>query len=160
MPADQVETAFERCQLRDGAAELIADLRRSDVSVAIITGSFERGVETALERADIAVDHLVANRLVLENGALTGEVDGPLLEDEKDRPLGELAVAEDVDLDRTIAVGSGSTDLPMLRAAGTAVGFEPEPVVEQYSDEVVTSIRKLRLYFEQHDVIDADGPES
>jgi len=89
MPADQVETAFERCQLRDGAAELIADLRRSDVSVAIITGSFERGVETALERADIAVDHLVANRLVLENGALTGEVDGPLLEDEKDRPLGE-----------------------------------------------------------------------
>jgi len=86
MPADQVETAFERCQLRDGAAELIADLRRSDVSVAIITGSFERGVETALERADIAVDHLVANRLVLENGALTGEVDGPLLEDEKDRP--------------------------------------------------------------------------
>jgi len=66
MPADQVETAFERCQLRDGAAELIADLRRSDVSVAIITGSFERGVETALERADIAVDHLVANRLVLE----------------------------------------------------------------------------------------------
>jgi len=48
----------------------------------------------------------------------------------------------------------------MLRAAGTAVGFEPEPVVEQYSDEVVTSIRKLRLYFEQHDVIDADGPES
>lgn len=160
MPADQVETAFERCQLRDGAAELIADLRRSDVSVAIITGSFERGVETALERADIAVNHLVANRLVLENGALTGEVDGPLLEDEKDRPLGELAVAEDVDLDRTIAVGSGSTDLPMLRAAGTAVGFEPEPVVEQYSDEVVTSIRKLRLYFEQHDVIDADGPES
>jgi len=42
MPADQVETAFERCQLRDAAAELIADLRRSDVSVAIITGSFER----------------------------------------------------------------------------------------------------------------------
>jgi len=131
MPADQVETAFERCQLRDGAAELIADLRRSDVSVAIITGSFERGVETALERADIAVDHLVANRLVLENRGTDRRSRRSAARGRKGPSPRRIAVAEDVDLDRTIAVGSGSTDLPMLRAAGTAVGFEPEPVVEQ-----------------------------
>lgn len=156
MPESRVESAFERCQLRDGAAELIADLRRSDVSVAIVTGGFERGVEATLDRAGVAVDHLVANRLVIENGALTGEVGGPLLDGEKDRPLGELAVEAGVDLDRTMAVGGGATDLPMLRAAGTAIGFEPEPVVEQYCDHVVTSMRKLRLYFEQHDIIDSD----
>ena len=45
----------------------------------------------------------------------------------------------------------------MLRAAGTGIGFEPEPVVEQYCDVTTTSVRKLRLYFEQHDIIDADG---
>ncbi|WP_265109947.1 HAD family hydrolase [Halosolutus halophilus] len=157
MPERRVETAFDRCQLRDGAAELIADLRRSDVSVAIVTGSFDRGVETALDRAGVAVDHLVANRLVTENGALTGDVEGPLLDDRKDQPLGELAVAEGDNLDRTIAVGGGATDLPMLRAAGTAVGFDPVPVVEQHCDVVVPSMRKLRLYFEQHDIVDADG---
>lgn len=155
MPERRVQAAFERGRLRDGAPELIADLRRSGVSVAVVTGSFERAVKTALEGADVTVDHLVANRLVMKNGALTGEVDGPLLEDEKDAALVELATAEGVDVERTIAVGNGATDLPMLRLAGTAVGFGPEPVVEQYCDVVVTSMRKLRLYFEQHGIVEA-----
>lgn len=154
LPEERVEEAFERCKLRAGAADLIADLRRSGVPVAVVTGSFERGVEVALERAGVTVDHLVANRLVLENGALSGDVEGPLLEGGKDRPLEELAVAEGVALERTIAVGDGETDLPMLQVAGTAIGFDPEPVVEQYCDAVVTSIGDLRLYLEQHDVVD------
>ncbi|MEF8807294.1 HAD family hydrolase [Natronomonas sp.] len=154
MPEARVNDAFERCKLRAGAADLIADLRQSDVSVAIITGSFERGVEMALEQAGVTVDHVVANRLVLENGAVTGDVEGPLIDGEKDQTLEELALAEDVDLGRTTAVGNGATDLPMLQVAGTAIGFEPEPVVEDHCDVVVTSIRELRLYFEQHEFVD------
>lgn len=159
MPEQRVRDAFERCTLREGAPELLADLRRSGVHVAVVTGSFERGVETALERAGVRTDHLVANRLVVENGALTGEVEGPLVDDGKDRALAELAAAEGVDVGRAIAVGNGATDLPMLRLAGTAVGFEPEPIVEQHCDVVVTSIRKLRLYFEQHDILDGAGTD-
>ena len=111
-------------------------------------------LEAALEQAETTVDHVVANRLVIENGAVTGDVDGSVLDGQKDGPLGELAVADGVDLEQTIAVGNGATDLSMLRAAGTAVGFNPEPVVEQYCDVAVTSVRKLHLYFEQHGIID------
>ena len=153
MPEARVRAAFERCKLRDGVADLIADLRRSGVTVAVVTGSFERGVETALERAGLAVDHLVANRLVLENGAVTGEVEGPLLAGGKDRALAELAATTGVDLGRTVAVGNGAIDLPMLRVAGTAIGFEPEPDVEGFCDVVVPSIHKLRLHFEQHGIV-------
>lgn len=156
MPASRVHAGFERCRMREGAAELLTDLRRSGVRVAIVTGSFERGVETALDRAGVAVDHIVANRLVLENGALTGEIDGPLLEDRKDAALAELAAVEGIDVERVIAVGNGATDLPMLQLAGTAVGFTPEPIVEDHCDIVVTSMRKLRLYFEQHRIIDSN----
>ncbi|MCU4750674.1 HAD family phosphatase [Halobacteria archaeon AArc-curdl1] len=159
MPMQQVETAFERCALREDAVEVLADLRRSDVPVAIVTRSFERGVEAVLDRADVAVDHLVANRLVVANDALTGEIEGPLVEGEKDQALVELAVAEETDLDRTFTVANGATDLPMLRTAGTAIGYDPEPVVEQYCDHVVTSMRKLHLYFDQHGIVDADGNE-
>lgn len=155
MPERRVQTAFERSRLRKGAAELLTDLRRSGVRVAIVTGSFDRGVETALDRDGVAVDHVVANRLVLENGALTGDVDGPLLANRKDTALAELAAAEGFDVGQTIAVGNGTTDLPMLRLAGTAVGFSPEPIVEEYCDVVVTSMRKLRLYFEQYGIIDS-----
>jgi phosphoserine phosphatase len=157
MPETRVTAAFERCKLRSGAAALIADLRRSDVCVAIITGTFGRGVEAALERAGVAVDHVVANRLVLENEAVTGDVEGPLLDREKDQALEELAITEGVDLGQTIAVGNGTTDLPMLRLAGTAIGFDPDPVVASYCDITATSVRKLRLYFEQHDIVDMEG---
>jgi phosphoserine phosphatase len=156
MPEERVEDALERCKLRQGAAEVIGDLRAADVPVAIITGSFERGVEAALERAGVTVDHIVANRLVLENGAVTGDVEGPLIDAGKDQALEELALAEDVGLGETIAAGNGATDLPMLRAAGTAIGFQPEPLVEDHCDVIATSIRKLHLYFEQHGLVDAE----
>ena len=156
MPEQEVETAFDRLKLRDGAAELLTDLQRSDVPVAIVTGSFERAVDAALQNAGVAVDHVVANRLVVENGALTGEVEGALLEPETDRALTELATAEGVALEDTFAVGNGAIDLRMLQTAGTAIGYDPEPVAEQYCDVVVTSMRRLRLYFEQHGLIDSD----
>lgn len=155
MPQRQVERAFERAKLRKGAADLIADLRGSDVAVAIITGSFEQGVEAALDRAGVSVDWTVANQLVIENGALTGEIEGPLVDAGKDRALEELVLAEGVDAGRTIAVGNGSSDIPMLQNADTAIGYAPESIVEMHCDVVVTSIRKLQLYLEQSGVIDA-----
>lgn len=155
MPEARVDDAFDRAKLRRGAADMLADLRGEDVSVAIITGSFERGVERALDQAGVTVDHVVANRLVLENGAVTGDVDGPLLDRGKDHALEELALAEEVDLGQTVAVGNGATDLPMLQVAGTAIGFDPESIIESHCDVVVTSISKLKLYFEQHDLAES-----
>jgi phosphoserine phosphatase len=154
MPEARVADAFERAKLRDGAAELLTDLRRSGHVVAVITGSFEDGVRAALDRAGVAVDHLVANRLVFRNGALTGEVEGPLVEGRKDGALEELAAIEGLDRGQILVVGNGAGDLPMLKNAGTAIGYNPAPIVEDYCDTVVTSIRKLRLYFEQHGVIE------
>ena len=157
MPEARVDAAFARCKLRRGVADMLADLRRSGVQVAVITGTFERGVEAALDRAGVGVDHVIANRLVLEREAVTGEVEGPLLDTGKDGALEELALTEGIDLGRTIAVGNGAMDLPMLQVAGTAIGYDPESVVEDHCDVVVTSIRSLRLYFEQHGIVEAEG---
>ena len=154
MPAARVTDAFDRAKLRDGVAELLTDLRRSGHVVAIITGSFEDGVRAALDRAGVAVDHLVANQLVYRNGALTGEVEGPLVEGRKDEALEELAAIEGLDRGQILVVGNGAGDLPMLKNAGTAIGYNPAPIVEDYCDPIVTSIRKLRLYFVQHGVIE------
>lgn len=158
MRESQVERAYQHSQLREGMADLIGDLRRSEVVVAIITGSFERGVETALGTAGATVDHLIANRLVIEDGAVTGEVEGPLVDGQKGGALERIAIEENVDLGRTIAVGDGATDLPMLNAAGTAIGFDPAEAVERNCDIVVPSVRHLREYFEHHEIIDVTQP--
>ena len=154
MPERRAMAAFRRGRLRKGAAELVTDLRRSDVVVAVITGSFEQGVNVVLDEANVAVDHVIANRLEVNDGALTGTIDGPILNGQKDGVLEQLAANEGIPLEQTIAIGNGATDLSMLHVAGTAIGFDPESVVEQHCDEVVTSMRKLRLYFEQHDIIE------
>jgi len=158
MAASQVDEAYAKATLRDGMADLIGDLRRSGVTVAIITGSFEEGVETVLTAAGARVDHLVANRLVIDDGVVTGEVEGPLVDGDKGGVLERLAVEEGVELGRTVAVGDGATDLPMLDAAGTAIGLDPATAVERNCDVVVPTVGELRRYFEHHGIIDIEQP--
>ena len=136
--------AFDQVRLRPGAAAIIRDLRAAGVHVAVLTGGFERGVEAALDAADVDVDTIVANRLPVADGALTGEVEGPLIEGMKDDALAVLAAALDEELVDTVAVGDGATDLPMLDVAGLAVGFAPKPAVEPACDVVVGSVDAVR----------------
>ncbi|MFC6952652.1 phosphoserine phosphatase SerB [Halorubellus litoreus] len=148
---EAAERAWGNVRLREGAAEVIAALRDAGVTVAIFTGGFEKGVAAALEREGVDVDAIVANRLPVEDGALTGGVEGSLIEGTKDDALREYASEHDVDLADTVAVGDGANDLPMLEVAGLAVGFEPKPNVEPACDVTVSSMTELR------DVLEAEG---
>jgi phosphoserine phosphatase len=147
----EAQAAFEEVRLRPGAAEVIEALRDAGVYVAILTGGFERGVEAALDREGVGVDAVVANRLPVADGALTGEVEGPLIEGTKDDALEVLrAVVGD---EETVAVGDGANDLPMLEAAELAVGFEPKPAVEPACDVVVETMDELLALFEERGLV-------
>ncbi len=136
-------TALDRIDLRPGAAQTIHQLRAGVVHVVILTGGFERGVERALDRADVTVDAIRANRFHVADGQLTGEVSGPLIETEKDEVLREICRAFDVDLEATVAVGDGANDIPMLETAGHAIGFHSKPAVEPHCDDHIDSIADL-----------------
>jgi phosphoserine phosphatase len=148
---EDARAAFEQVRLRPDAAGLVSDLRGAGHHVAILTGGFERGVRAALDTADVAVDTIVANRLPVADGALTGEVTGPLIEGTKDDALRVLAAA--VDADRSVAVGDGANDLPMLELAGLAVGFAPKPAVEPACDTTVDSMAQLRTVLENETLL-------
>ena len=153
LPEADVAAALDRVELRPGAADVVAALRAADHRVAVLTGGFERGVERALSAAGVGVDAVVANRLPSRDGALTGGVEGPLVEGTKDDALEELAADLDLGVDETVAVGDGANDLPMLEVAGLAVGYEPKPAVEPLCDAVVDSMADLRALFERRAVL-------
>lgn len=138
------QRAFNRVRLREGAADLISMLQETGVYVSILTGGFERGVQTALDHEDIVVDSIVANRLPVDAGSLTGRVEGPLIEGTKDEALRDLTRELDIDLDSVIAVGDGANDVPMLKLAGYAVGYDPKPAVKPACDVAVSSMADLR----------------
>jgi len=148
---ERAEAAFEQVSLRPGAADLLDALTTEGVYTAILTGGFERGVEAALAREGVGVDTVVANRLPIGDGVLTGEVKGPLVEGTKDDALAVLQAA--VGEGETIAVGDGANDLPMLEAADLAVGFAPKPAVEPACDVVVDSMTELQAVFERRGVL-------
>jgi phosphoserine phosphatase len=150
---ERAAAAYDEVELRPGAAALVRRLRDAGHHVAIFTGGFERGVERALEKEGVEVDSVVANRLPVAGGRLTGEVEGPLVEGTKDEALEDLAAELDVDLSRTIAVGDGANDLPMLEVAGLAVGFVPKDAVRPACDVVVSSMYRLGKVFEGHNVV-------
>ena len=153
---EAAEEAFGAVRIRPGAARLIRRLREDGHHVAVLTGGFERGVERALEREGVAVDTIVANRLPFENGELTGEAEGPLIEGTKDDVLEGLADDIGVPMASTVAVGDGANDLPMLEVAGLAVGFVPKDAVRPVCDAVVASMYRLGKVLEAHGVLSAD----
>ena len=145
--------AYEGVRLRDGTAGLIESLDAAGVETAILTGGFEAGVEGALDRYGVSVDHVVANRLPLADGALTGEVEGPLIEGTKDDALEDLAADLDIPMGETVAVGDGANDVPMLDAAAVAIGFRPKAGVADHCDAVVETMDELGGVLQDHGVV-------
>ncbi|MFB6305275.1 MAG: phosphoserine phosphatase SerB [Haloferacaceae archaeon] len=155
LDVDDAEAAFDEVVLRPGAADLVDRLNRAGHHTAILTGGFERGVERALEREGVTVDTIVANRLPVADGTLTGTVEGPLIEGTKDDALADLADAVGVPMAETVAVGDGANDLPMLQVAGLAVGYLPKDAVRPSCDVVVARMDRLARVFEERGLLDA-----
>lgn len=147
------DRAFGAVDLRPGAAEVLLALTEAGVPTAILTGGFDRGVQSALDRAGVGIDRIVANRLVVEDGVLTGEVDGPLVEGTKDDVLADLAGELEVPLADTVAVGDGANDRPMLAVAGLAIGYEPKPAIDGVVDESVDSMSELMALLRRRAVL-------
>jgi phosphoserine phosphatase len=144
LPNEDALAAFDQVELRPGAADVIRALNEAGVHTAILTGGFQRGVEAALETKGVQVDTIVANRLPVTGGALTGAVEGPLIEGTKDDALADLAHTQDVSVSETVAVGDGANDLPMLEVAGLAIGFAPKAAVAPACDVIVDAMDDLR----------------
>ncbi|MFC7044129.1 phosphoserine phosphatase SerB [Halobacteriaceae archaeon GCM10025711] len=153
LSAEQAQAAWDQVALRPGAADVVRALSDAGVTTAILTGGFVPGVEAALDREGVTVDAVVANDLPVADGALTGEVVGSLIEGTKDDALERLAAERGVDVADTVAVGDGANDIPMLDAAGLAVGYDPKPAVEPHCDVTVSSMADLRALFEERGVV-------
>ena len=124
--------AVERAVPTPGALDFVDFLTRHGLATYIITGGFEE-IATHVARR-FGMTGVVCNRLVLEDGRLTGGVRGPaggkiLDADGKRRALEVLAQVNGASLSETIAGGDGANDLQMIAAAGFGFAYHGKPVV-------------------------------
>ncbi|CAN5176708.1 N/A [soil metagenome] len=115
-------------QVTAGVPDMIAGIRAADGCVGVVSGGFHEVVDPVA--AELGLDYWRANRLEVVDGTLTGGLSGPIIDAAaKATTLREWAAECGVPLSRTIAVGDGANDLPMMAIAGLAVGFDAKAPV-------------------------------
>ncbi|MGD2051359.1 MAG: HAD-IB family phosphatase, partial [Acidimicrobiia bacterium] len=101
--------------------------------VAIVSGGFDLFADFAREH--LGADSANANHLAVADGALTGELEGDIIDGAaKARLLEEIAAADGISLEQTVAIGDGANDLAMLSQAGLGIAFNPKPVLAAAAD--------------------------
>jgi phosphoserine phosphatase len=136
LPAAVFQHVGERIRVTEGVPELIAGVQAAGGVVGVVSGGFHELLDPIGER--LGLDHWRANRLVVEDGRLTGEVDGPVVDAAaKTQALLLWAADAGVHLRQTVAIGDGANDLRMMAEAGLSVAFNAKPRVRAEADLVI-----------------------
>ena len=105
-----------------GARELIDAVHAAGGHFGVVSGGFEEVV--APLAASLGIDFYAANRLEVVDGYLTGRVLGRIVTSQvKVECLREWASSLGVPMERTVAIGDGANDIPMMHEAGVGIAF-------------------------------------
>ncbi len=138
LTVEQLEILSKGIHLTPGAEELITTLNRMGYKVGVISGGFSFFTDYLKKRLNL--DYVFANELAVENGVVTGEIKGGIVDAKrKGEILQKIAETERISVDQIVAVGDGANDRFMLENAGLAIAFSPKEILKEYSDGMITT---------------------
>lgn len=138
VPVSAFDRVIARVEPTPGVHELVAAVHEREGIVAVVSGGFHEVLDTVAP--SLGVDVWRANRLEVGDGALTGRVDGAIVDAAaKAASVTEWCREFGVDPRRTIAIGDGANDLLMLGTAALGLAFNAKPAVRAAADLVIGS---------------------
>lgn len=120
----QIAKMFRDMPLIEGIQETIACLNECGIRSVIISGGIWQAAEMLKNEfgfTDFIADEVVAN----EDGTLTGE--GKMNVDLRDKGINVRDCIEKfgTTMERTVSIGNSYTDIPMFKASGMSIAFNP-----------------------------------
>jgi phosphoserine phosphatase len=129
----------QNLELTEGAERVVGTLKRLGYKIGIISGGFDYFGEYLQKR--LGLDYVFANVLEIENGKVTGNVTGDIIDGPKKAEiLKTIARVENISLQQTIAVGDGANDLPMISIAGLGIAYHAKPFVRKNAAKSISSV--------------------
>ena len=138
LPESVIAQVQQEISLTPGARTLVTTLQKLGHTVSVVSGGFIDVIAPILK--DLNIQHFKANKLVIKDGVLTGEVSGAVIDRAaKAVALKEFAAIEAISMKHTIAIGDGANDLDMIAAAGLGIAFNAKPHVKAAADSTVSN---------------------
>ena len=129
----------ENLPITEGVDRLMRILKKVGFMIAILSGGFTYFGTFLKQKYNI--DYVYANELEIENGKLTGNHVGDIVDGKRKAELLRLiAQVENVDIRQTVAVGDGANDLPMISIAGLGIAFHAKPKVKATAKQSISTI--------------------
>jgi len=128
LPLAAIFETLRKVEYSAGAATLVKTMNRHGAKCVLVSGGFDLFTGPVAETLGFYKNF--GNRLDVADHKLTGEVIPPIIDkDAKERIVVDQARALGCDLKQIIAIGDGANDVPMLRKAGTGIGYFGKPAV-------------------------------
>ncbi len=119
----------ERIRPMPGAQTLVATLKSRGCHTVLVTGGFHQFADPVA--AQLGFERVVANRLEIAGGKLTGQVTGAIVDSSVKRAvLVEEAARLNIGQANgrsSLATGDGANDIPMLQAACYGIAYHAKP---------------------------------
>jgi phosphoserine phosphatase len=141
-PLDRVLQVVEETELVTGARETIKKLKEHGIQVAVLSGGLDI-LANHIARC-VGIDYVLTNRLLSENGILTGGVEVKVGWGEKVQEIRQINEHFGVSLKDTAFVGDGRNDLSVFQEVGLSIAFRPEDEEVADSAMVVVQDEDLR----------------
>jgi phosphoserine phosphatase len=146
LPESVLAEAFDRVRITEGAKEVIHAIHEAGGRVGAVSGGFSQVLNPLAEL--LSLDFTRANDLEIVDATLTGRVVGKVVDREAKRvALVDWAAACGLQMAQTIAIGDGSNDLDMMKAAGLSIAFNAKQIVRDEANLVLAGndLREIAL---------------
>ena len=122
--------------LMPGLWPLVKTLKQHNWRIAIASGGFTYFADYLKDWLEL--DAAVSNTLEFNNGALTGNTVGKIIDANiKATTLVELCEKWGIDSTQTVAMGDGANDLLMLESAELGIAFHAKPSVREQANHSI-----------------------
>lgn len=134
LPVEDLARVYdERLRISPGAERMLAAFKEAGAVTALVSGGFTFFTDRLKSR--LGLDFTLANRFEVEDGRLTGRIEGAIVDAEaKARAIRELRARHP---GTTVVMGDGANDLPMFAEADVSVAYRAKPVVREKATHAI-----------------------